>query len=144
MRPNARSVGYVLMGFPRVSETFIASELLRVEQAGVPLRLFVVKPVEERERELRHPVVDAIRARAGVPARRVVADRAAAPLAAAPTCAPFMPALRRVARRRPRGLARALATAARPGRCATAARAVGPAQDLRQGAAAGGRARRPR
>ena len=58
------SVGYVLMGFPRVSETFIASELLRVEQAGVPLRLFVVKPVEERERELRHPVVDAIRARA--------------------------------------------------------------------------------
>ena len=58
------------MGFPRVSETFIASEVHRVEQAGVPLRLFVVKPVEERERGLRHPVVDAIRARARVPARR--------------------------------------------------------------------------
>ena len=28
----------------------------------MPLRLFVIKPVEERERELRHPVVDAIRA----------------------------------------------------------------------------------
>ena len=51
------------MGFPRVSETFISSELLRVEQAGVPMRLFVVKPVEERERALRHPVVDAIQAR---------------------------------------------------------------------------------
>ena len=36
------------MGFPRVSETFIASELLRVERAGVPVRLFVIKPVEER------------------------------------------------------------------------------------------------
>ncbi len=55
-------IGYVLMGFPRVSETFIASELHRVEQAGVPLRLFVIKPVEPRERDLRHPVVDAIEA----------------------------------------------------------------------------------
>ena len=58
----ASHLGYVLMGFPRVSETFIASELLRVERAGVPVRLFVIKPVEERERGLRHPVVDAIRA----------------------------------------------------------------------------------
>ena len=56
-------LGYVLMGFPRVSETFIASELLRVERAGIPVRLFVIKPVEERERALRHPVVDAIAAR---------------------------------------------------------------------------------
>src|SRR5919108_3695006 len=57
-----RAVGYVLMGFPRVSETFIASEIHRVEQAGIPVRLFVLKPVEERERGLRHPVVDAIAA----------------------------------------------------------------------------------
>jgi glycosyltransferase involved in cell wall biosynthesis len=57
------SVAYVLMGYPRVSETFIASEIHRVEQAGVPLRLYVIKPVEEREQGLRHPVQDAIRAR---------------------------------------------------------------------------------
>jgi glycosyltransferase involved in cell wall biosynthesis len=107
----APTVGYVLMGFPRVSETFIASELHRVEQAGVPLRLFVVKPVEERERELRHPVVDAIRARpqylpdAATLTRPLHRWRRA-------DLAPFMPALRRVARRRPLGLARALATAA--------------------------------
>ena len=90
------------MGYPRVSETFIASELLRVERAGVPLRLFVVKPVEERERELRHPVVDAIRAPAGAPARR--RRRSPRPLHRwrPPTPAPFMPALARVARRRPR------------------------------------------
>ena len=51
------SVAYILMGFPRVSETFIASEIHRVEQAGVPLRLFVIKPVEEREQGHDHPVL---------------------------------------------------------------------------------------
>ena len=56
------SVAYILMGYPRVSETFIASEIHRIEQAGVPLRLYVIKPVEEREQGYRHPVQDAIRA----------------------------------------------------------------------------------
>ena len=56
------SVAYILMGFPRVSETFIASEIHRVEQAGVPLRLYVIKPVEEREQGHDHPVLDAIEA----------------------------------------------------------------------------------
>src|SRR3954463_543664 len=51
------------MGFPRVSETFIASEIHRVEQAGVPLALFVIKPVEAREQGTDHPVLDAIKAR---------------------------------------------------------------------------------
>jgi glycosyltransferase involved in cell wall biosynthesis len=107
---DQRSIGYVLMGFPRVSETFIASELLRVEQAGVPLRLFVVKPVEERERDLRHPVVDAIRAQ---PEHLPDAATLTRPLHRwrPVDVAPFMPALRRVARRRPQGLARAVATA---------------------------------
>src|SRR5215210_9170032 len=109
-RGGPPAVGYVLMGFPRVSETFIASELHRVEQAGVPVRLFVVKPVEERERELRHPVVDAIRARP-----RYLPDAAALtrPLHRwrPADVAPFTPALRRVVRRRPLGLARAAGTA---------------------------------
>jgi glycosyltransferase involved in cell wall biosynthesis len=111
MAPPAPSVGYVLMGFPRVSETFIASELLRVEQAGVPVRLFVVKAVEGRERALRHPVVDAIRAR---PERLPDAASLTAPLHRwrRADLAPFLPALRRVARHRPRGLATAVATAA--------------------------------
>ena len=84
----------------------------------MPVRLFVVKPVEERERGLRHPVVDAIRARARAPAGRRVADPAAAPLADGPP-RPFAPALRRVAPPRPLGLARAAATALAR-RCATA------------------------
>ena len=76
----------------------------------MPLRLFVVKPVEERERELRHPVVDAIRAR---PEHLPDAATLTAPLHRwrRADLAPFLPALKRVARRRPLGLARALATA---------------------------------
>ena len=106
------SIAYVLMGFPRVSETFIASELHRVERAGVPVRLFVLKPVEEKERGLRHPVVDAIAAEP-----RYLPDTASltAPLHRwrPRHLKPFMPALRRTARRRPRGLARAVARATR-------------------------------
>ncbi len=106
------SIGYVLMGFPRVSETFIASELHRVERAGVSVRLFVLKPVEEREQGLRHPVVDAIAAKP-----RYLPDTASltAPLHRwrLEHLRPFLPAIRRTLRRRPRGLARAVARAAR-------------------------------
>ena len=104
------AVGYVLMGFPRLSETFIASEIHRVEEAGVDVRLFVIKPVEERERRLRHAVVDAIDARP-----EYLPDTTA--LTAPLHCwrpahlAPFVPAIRRTLRRRPAGLARALALA---------------------------------
>jgi glycosyltransferase involved in cell wall biosynthesis len=98
------------MGYPRISETFIASEVLRVERAGVPLRLFVIKPVEERERSLRHPVVDAICAR---PEYLPDTSSLTLPLHMwrARHLRPFMPALRRTARERPRGLVRAAAIA---------------------------------
>ena len=110
MRRTAPSIGYLLMGFPRLSETFIASELMRVERAGVPLRLFVVKAVEERERAVTHPVVDAIAAR---PERLPDAASLTLPLHLwrPRHLAPFMPALRRVAARRPLGLARTFARA---------------------------------
>src|ERR671923_1815001 len=105
-----RAVGYVLMGFPRVSETFIASEVHRIEQLGVPVRLFVVKPVEEREQGLRHPVVDAIRAQ---PQYLPDASSLTAPLHRwRPShLRPFLPALRRLARKRPLGLATTSSTA---------------------------------
>jgi glycosyltransferase involved in cell wall biosynthesis len=103
-------LGYVLMGFPRVSETFIASEMLRVERAGVPVRVFVIKPVEERERELRHPVVDAIRAE---PAYLPDSQSLRAPLHRwrPADLRPFARAIRRTLRRRPVGLTRAAALA---------------------------------
>jgi glycosyltransferase involved in cell wall biosynthesis len=51
------SVAYILKGFPRLSETFIASEIYRLEQAGLRLRLFVIKPLDENEQ---HPIVERI------------------------------------------------------------------------------------
>jgi glycosyltransferase involved in cell wall biosynthesis len=104
------TVGYVLMGFPRVSETFIASELHRVERAGIPVRLFVIKPVEEKERGHRHPVVDAIEAQ---PEYLPDSSSLAAPLHCwrPRDLKAFGPAIGRTLRARPRGLARAVKTA---------------------------------
>ncbi len=51
------TIAYVLKGFPRLSETFIASEIYRVERTGLQLRLFVLKP---RAEVTQHPVVEKI------------------------------------------------------------------------------------
>jgi glycosyltransferase involved in cell wall biosynthesis len=98
------------MGFPRVSETFIASEIHRVEQAGIRVRLFVIKPVEEREADLRHPVVERIHAQ---PEYLPDTTALTAPLHRwrPAHLKPFAPALKRTLRRRPAGVARAFAAA---------------------------------
>ncbi len=54
-----QSIAYVLMGYPRMSELFIASEIARVEEQGTRLRLIVLKPSDEPHH---HPVVDRIKA----------------------------------------------------------------------------------
>jgi glycosyltransferase involved in cell wall biosynthesis len=103
------TVAYVLKGFPRLSEIFIASEILRMEMNGVPIRLLVIKAGDE---EVHHPVVDQIRAAAeylpqtgsvsGTPLWRWL--RVNLPR--------FLPSLRRTLRRRPFGVLRATAAAA--------------------------------
>jgi glycosyltransferase involved in cell wall biosynthesis len=55
-----RAIGYVLKGFPRISELFIASEIRRIERLGVPLRVFVIKRSDE---SIRHAIVDEIEAK---------------------------------------------------------------------------------
>ena len=52
-------VAYVMNGFPRLSETFIAHEIHQIERLGLALRLYAVK--RENEPQV-HPVVVAIRA----------------------------------------------------------------------------------
>ena len=98
-------IAYVLKGFPRLSELFIASEIHRLEQVGLPLRLYVIKQPDE---DVHHPLVERIGApRIYLPPttslsqttlRRWLGENYPA----------FRPALGRVARRRPLGLARAL------------------------------------
>jgi hypothetical protein len=56
--PSGGSVAYVMNGFPRLSETFIAHEIHQLERLGMAFRLFSIK----RENEpLVHPVIAAIR-----------------------------------------------------------------------------------
>jgi glycosyltransferase involved in cell wall biosynthesis len=71
MRDSMRrgTVAYVLKGFPRLSETFIASEIYRLERRGLPLRLFVLKQAAE-------PVVHSVST--SIEAPRVFLPQAAA------------------------------------------------------------------
>ena len=84
----------MLKGFPRRSETFIASEIHRVEQLGVDVRLFVLKPADEPDRQ---PVVDRIRAvPAYLPATTSLSGSAALPWLVR-NLRPFLPAIGAVA-----------------------------------------------
>jgi glycosyltransferase involved in cell wall biosynthesis len=101
-------VAYVLKGYPRMSEIFIASEIERVERSGMPLRLFVLKPRDEQEH---HPVVDRIRAVPEYLPETTSLTRTPCPRWLAQNLRTFLPARGRRARRRPVGLARAAAAA---------------------------------
>jgi glycosyltransferase involved in cell wall biosynthesis len=102
------AIGYVLKGYPRLSELFIASEIHRLEQSGVRLRLFVITRPDEA---LRHALIDRIHAEpeylpattsvSGVALRRWLSEHLPV----------FAPALRRAAVRHPLGLARAAVAA---------------------------------
>ena len=107
-RAGTASIAYVLKGFPRLSEIFIASEILRLETGGVPVRLLVLKAEDET---VHHPVVDEIRA---VPEHLTPAGS----VSGTPflrwvrvTLPRFAPALGRTIVRRPFGVLRAAAAA---------------------------------
>jgi glycosyltransferase involved in cell wall biosynthesis len=98
------TVAYILKGFPRLSEMFIASEIYRLEQLGVPLRLFVIKPSDETQQ---HRLVERIQTRpaylppttslSATPLRRWLRAH----------LKDFLPGLRGAVRGRPAGVARA-------------------------------------
>jgi glycosyltransferase involved in cell wall biosynthesis len=105
---RTREIAYVLKGFPRLSELFIASEIHRLERLGVTLRVYVIKRSDET---VRHAIVDEIEARphflpaagsvSAIPLWRWLARHFGA----------FAPALRRALWRRPLGVLRAAALA---------------------------------
>ncbi len=134
------TIAYLLKGYPRLSELFIASEIERLERTGLRLRLFVIKPPDEPPR---HRVVERIRARPEyLPPVTTVSGTACAPVAGAqPAPVP-----------RPAG-AHGAAAAARSGPSAAGGRRAGgagsrgalrlAAQGLHEGVPAGRRAGRP-
>src|SRR5215217_3604448 len=104
-----RAIAYVLKGYPRRSELFIASEIWRLEQLGVRLHLIVLTPPEEVER---HAVVDAVRAAPWhLPAMTSLSATTARAWLRA-NLSSYLPALRRVAARHPLRLAGVAASAA--------------------------------
>jgi colanic acid/amylovoran biosynthesis glycosyltransferase len=56
---SRRRIGYVLKRFPRLSETFVAAELIELERQGEELTVFAVSRAEE---PIRHAFVDELRA----------------------------------------------------------------------------------
>jgi glycosyltransferase involved in cell wall biosynthesis len=47
LRNEGGAIAYVLKGYPRLTDTFITSEVYRMEQQGLRLRVFVIKPCTE-------------------------------------------------------------------------------------------------
>ncbi|MEW6129109.1 MAG: glycosyltransferase family 4 protein [Acidobacteriota bacterium] len=54
------TLAYVLKGFPRLSEIFIASEIYRLEQLGIKIKLLVIKPADE---PVTHEIIESIQAK---------------------------------------------------------------------------------
>jgi len=103
---SPKRVVYVLKGYPRMSELFIASEIWRLEQRGVPLRIYVLKPADE---PTHHPVVDKIATPpAYLPPTTPLSGVALLPWLVR-NAGPFLPSVRRYARRHPLRLARTMA-----------------------------------
>lgn len=59
MTPHPPSILFILKGYPRLSETFIAQEIWALEQAGLPIRITSLRHPTDRTV---HPVHRAIRA----------------------------------------------------------------------------------
>ena len=106
--PTPPRVAYVLKGYPRLSELFIASEIWRLEQLGLDLQLYVCRPPDE---DTHHPIVDRIKAEPTWLPTTTSLSSTTVPRWLAHNLPVFAPALRRVARRHPRGLADAARTA---------------------------------
>lgn len=102
------SVAYILKAYPRASELFILSEIFRVEQAGLAIRLYAIKPAEPHDREPRHPVVDRIAAPCEYLRRSEGLSRTSLPHWILHHLPGFIPAIARTLVRHPLGLVRAL------------------------------------
>jgi glycosyltransferase involved in cell wall biosynthesis len=102
------SVAYILKGFPRLSETFIASEIYRMEREGLRLRLYSIQPFEDN---VRHEIVDRIQAKPVYLPRTTSLRKTSLFRWLALHLRDFLPGLKRAALRHPVKVARAAAVA---------------------------------
>ena len=102
------TVAYILKGYPRLSEIFITSEIYRLEQLGVKLRLAVIKHGEEVGT---NGLFNRIKARPNYLPQTSSLSQTSLQTWLELHLRDFLPALRSVARQKPAGLARAASVA---------------------------------
>jgi len=101
-------IAYVLKGYPRLTDTFITSEVYRMEQQGLRLRVFVIKPCTE---PVPSDLLDKIAAKpVYMPATTSMSKSALVKWLSA-NLKHFLPSLRRVVRKHPLGVLRAAGAA---------------------------------
>src|SRR3954451_23039532 len=102
------TVAYILKGYPRLSEIFITSEIYRLEQLGVKLRLGVIKHGDEGRT---NGLFNRIQAQPNYLPQTSSLSQTSLRSWLGLHLNDFLPAIRSVARQRPSGFVRAASLA---------------------------------
>jgi glycosyltransferase involved in cell wall biosynthesis len=104
LRNEAGAIAYVLKGYPRLTDTFITSEVYRMEQQGLRLRVFVIKPCTE---PVPSDLLDKIAAKPLYMPDTTSMSKSSLFKWLSANLKNFLPSLRRVIRKNPLGVLRA-------------------------------------
>jgi len=102
------TIAYVLKGYPRLTDTFITSEVYRMEQQGLRLRVFVIKPCTE---PVPSDLLDRIAAKPVYMPETTSMSKSSLFKWLSRNLKHFLPSLRRVIRKHPFGVLRAAGVA---------------------------------
>jgi glycosyltransferase involved in cell wall biosynthesis len=108
LRNEAGAIAYVLKGYPRLTDTFITSEVYRMEQQGLRLRVFVIKPCTE---PVPSDLLDKIAAKPLYMPDTTSMSKSSLFKWLSANLKNFLPSLRRVIRKHPLGVLRASGSA---------------------------------
>jgi glycosyltransferase involved in cell wall biosynthesis len=108
LRNDSGAIAYVLKGYPRLTDTFITSEVYRMEQQGLRLRVFVIKPCTE---PVPSDLLDKIAAKPVYMPETTSMSKSSLFKWLSGNLKHFMPSLRRVIRKHPLGALRAAGAA---------------------------------
>jgi glycosyltransferase involved in cell wall biosynthesis len=108
LQSDRGAIAYVLKGYPRLTDTFITSEVYRMEQEGLRLRVFVIKPCTE---PVPSDLLDKIAAKPVYMPDTTSMSKSSLFKWLSANLKHFMPSLRRVIRKYPLGVSRAAGAA---------------------------------
>lgn len=108
LRNDRGAIAYVLKGYPRLTDTFITSEVYRMEQQGLRLRVFVIKPCTE---PVPSDLLDKIAAKPVYMPENTSMSKSSLLKWLSKNLKHFLPSLRRVIRKHPFGVLRAAGAA---------------------------------